>query len=361
MYELNKTINWKPKTTGENRFGNWLQNANDWNLSRSRFWGIPLPIWRTEDGKEEKIIGSVKELKSEIQKAVDAKIMSKNSFSDFTVDDMSDENYDKIDLHKHIVDDIVLVSPSGKPMKRESDLIDVWFDSGSMPYAQWHYPFEEPLQFPKGESNKAYGYHTARKSSYHLLKELKEQRKNNPTETEKILWNFLKGKKLGGYKFRREHIIDEFIVDFVCLSKKLIVEVDGGYHNKPEIQKADALRTEILEESGYKVIRFTNEQVIGDIDFVLNTIEKQLQVLPFGKDLGWVFPADFIAEGVDQTRGWFYTLHTISTLVFDAVAYKNVVSNGLVLDKNGQKMSKRLGNAVDPFKTIDKYGADATR
>jgi len=225
MFELNQTINWKPKATGEGRFGNWLANANDWNLSRSRYWGIPLPIWRTEDGKEEIIIGSVAELKTEMAKAVEAGILEKDIYADFVVDDMSEENYDKIDLHKNIVDQITLVSASGKPMKRESDLIDVWFDSGSMPYAQWHYPFEN------------------------------------------------------------KELIDE----------------------------------------------------------------------------GKTFPADFIAEGVDQTRGWFYTLHAIATMVFDSVAYKNVVSNGLVLDKDGKKMSKRLGNAVDPFETMNKHGADATR
>ncbi|MGO4919401.1 isoleucine--tRNA ligase [Maribacter spongiicola] len=225
MFELNQTINWKPKATGEGRFGNWLANANDWNLSRSRYWGIPLPIWRSEDGKEEIIIGSVAELKSEMAKAVKAGVLEKDIYADFVVDDMSDENYDKIDLHKNIVDQITLVSVSGKPMKRESDLIDVWFDSGSMPYAQWHYPFE-------------------------------------------------------------------------------------------------------------------NKDLIDD---------------------GKTFPADFIAEGVDQTRGWFYTLHAISTMVFDSVAYKNVVSNGLVLDKEGKKMSKRLGNAADPFETMNEHGADATR
>ncbi len=225
MFELNETINWKPKATGTGRFGNWLANANDWNLSRSRYWGIPLPIWRTEDGKEEICIGSVKELKAEMKRAVEAGFMKNDIFQNFEVGNNSDENYSKIDLHKNIVDEIVLVSPSGQPMKREADLIDVWFDSGSMPYAQWHYPFEN--------------------------KELIDEHKS--------------------------------------------------------------------------------------------------------------FPADFIAEGVDQTRGWFYTLHAIGTMVFDSVAYKNVVSNGLVLDKNGQKMSKRLGNAVDPFDTLSSYGADATR
>ncbi|ENI5845691.1 isoleucine--tRNA ligase [Flavobacterium psychrophilum] len=225
MFDLNETINWKPKATGEGRFGNWLKNANDWNLSRSRFWGIPLPIWRTEEGIEEILIGSVEELYNEIEKAIAAGFQSVNPFKNFQVGNMSEENYDLIDLHKNVVDEITLVSASGKPMKRESDLIDVWFDSGSMPYAQWHYPFE----------------------------------------------------------------------------------------NKDKIDE--------------------------------------------NKD----FPADFIAEGVDQTRGWFYTLHAIGTLVFDKVAYKNVVSNGLVLDKNGQKMSKRLGNAADPFETLTEYGPDATR
>jgi len=225
MFELNQTINWKPKSTGEGRFGNWLANANDWNLSRSRYWGIPLPIWRTEEGKEELIIGSVEELKSEMAKAVEAGVLDKDVFEDFVVGDMSEENYDKIDLHKNIVDGITLVSPSGQPMKREADLIDVWFDSGSMPYAQWHYPFE-------------------------------------------------------------------------------------------------------------------NKQLIDD---------------------GIAFPANFIAEGVDQTRGWFYTLHAIGTMVFDSIAYKNVVSNGLVLDKEGKKMSKRLGNAVDPFEVLPEHGPDATR
>ncbi len=225
LVALNETINWKPKSTGEGRFANWLENVNDWNLSRSRYWGIPLPIWRSEDLKEEKIIGSAEELYNETEKAVAAGLMTQNPFAGFEPGNMSAENYAKIDLHKNIVDEIVLVSDSGKPMRREPDLIDVWFDSGSMPYAQLHYPFEN--------------------------KELIDERK--------------------------------------------------------------------------------------------------------------AFPADFIAEGVDQTRGWFYTLHAIGTAVFDSVAYKNVMSNGLVLDKNGQKMSKRLGNAVDPFETLQKYGPDATR
>ena len=225
MFDLNETINWKPKSTGEGRFGNWLKNANDWNLSRSRYWGIPLPIWRTEDKKEEVLIGSVEELYNAIEKSIEAGFQKENPFKGFEIGNMAESNYDLIDLHKNVVDAITLVSASGQPMKRESDLIDVWFDSGAMPYAQWHYPFE----------------------------------------------------------------------------------------NKDKIDE--------------------------------------------NKD----FPANFIAEGVDQTRGWFYTLHAIGTLVFDKVAYKNVVSNGLVLDKNGIKMSKSKGNTIDPFKTIAEYGPDATR
>ena len=225
LVDLNKTINWKPKSTGEGRFGNWLLNANDWNLSRSRFWGIPLPIWKTSDSKETLVIGSMNELKNEIAKSISKGFMKYDPFEKFDPNDMSDSNYQKIDLHKNVVDEIVLCSSLGEKMFRESDLIDVWFDSGSMPYAQWHYPFE----------------------------------------------------------------------------------------NKSKIENNEA------------------------------------------------FPADYIAEGVDQTRGWFYTLHTIAATVFDSVAYKNVISNGLVLDKNGQKMSKRLGNAVDPFETISNFGPDATR
>ncbi|MDP5198116.1 isoleucine--tRNA ligase [Flavobacterium sp. DG2-3] len=225
MFDLNETINWKPKSTGEGRFGNWLKNANDWNLSRSRYWGIPLPIWRTEDKKEEIIIGSVEELCHAIEKSIEAGFQKENPFKGFEIGNMDESNYDLIDLHKNVVDQITLVSASGQPMKRESDLIDVWFDSGAMPYAQWHYPFE----------------------------------------------------------------------------------------NKEKIDE--------------------------------------------NKD----FPANFIAEGVDQTRGWFYTLHAIGTLVFDKIAYKNVVSNGLVLDKNGVKMSKSKGNTIDPFKTIAENGPDATR
>ena len=225
MIELNKTINWQPESTGTGRFGNWLENLNDWNLSRSRYWGIPIPIWRTEEGDEEICISSVEQLKTEVEKSITAGLMTESPLADFVPGDMSKENYETFDLHKNYVDDITLVSASGKPMKREADLIDVWFDSGSMPYAQQHYPFE-------------------------------------------------------------------------------------------------------------------NKEAIDNNEF---------------------FPANFIAEGVDQTRGWFFTLHAIATMVFDSVAYKSVISNGLVLDKNGVKMSKRLGNTIDPFETLDKYGADATR
>lgn len=223
MSELNKTINWKPESTGTGRFGMWLENLVDWNLSRSRYWGTPLPIWRTEDGSEEICIGSVEELVTEMNKSVKAGHMKENIFKDFVVGDFSKENYDKIDLHKPYIDSVVLVSPSGKPMFREPDLIDVWFDSGAMPYAQLHYPFENKEKFEK------------------------------------------------------------------------------------------------------------------------------------------FFPADFIAEGVDQTRGWFYTLHALSTMLFDSVAFKNIISNGLVLDKSGNKMSKRLGNVIDPFEAIEAHGADPVR
>ena len=227
MIKLNKTINWKPETTGTGRFGKWLENLNDWNLSRSRFWGTPLPIWRTEDNKEEICIESVAQLYDEIEKSVKAGLMKSNLLKDkgFVPGDYKKDNYDKIDLHRPYVDDVILVSKSGKPMKRETDLIDVWFDSGSMPYAQIHYPFENKELF----------------------------------------------------------------------------------------------------------------------------------------DSGKIYPADFIAEGVDQTRGWFFTLHAIASMIFGSVAYKNVISNGLVLDKSGNKMSKRLGNAVDPFKEIEKFGSDPVR
>ncbi len=361
LVELNNTINWKPKSTGTGRFGNWLENLVDWNLSRSRFWGTPLPIWRSEDGSEEIIIGSTEELMNEIGKSLETGFMTENPYDGFTVGNNSKENYDIIDLHKPYIDKVVLVSPSGQKMFREPDLIDVWFDSGSMPYAQHHYPFEAPSGSPKG-GVKAPKWQTARDSNYGLLKELAKKQKEAPTVAEIFLWKNLKGKQTGGYKFRRQHIIDQFIADFVCLEKRLIVEVDGGYHALPEIQISDKQRTEILEEIGYKVIRFTNEEVTNDIEGVLNKITTALNSLPLGE--GWggaLFPADFIAEGVDQTRGWFFTLHAIATMIDESVAFKNIISNGLVLDKNGNKMSKRLGNAADPFETIEKFGSDPLR
>ena len=368
LIALNNTINWKPKSTGSGRFGNWLENLVDWNLSRSRFWGTPLPIWRTEDGAQTKCIGSVEDLMIEIEKAVAAGMMEKNPYEGFETGNFDAANYDKIDLHRPYVDDIFLVSDDGQKMFREPDLIDVWFDSGAMPYAQNHYPFSLPPIPSKGEGQRP-AYQTADKMLYGLLKELVDKQKKNPTEAETILWNNLRNKELDGYKFRRQHVIDRFIADFVCLSKKLIVEVDGKIHTVPEVQVSDRQRTEILEGLGFKVIRFTNEQIYNDIEGVLEAIGKTLieapDSLPLGEGQGGAkgipFPADFIAEGVDQTRGWFFTLHTIAAIIDESVAFKNIISNGLVLDKAGNKMSKRLGNAVDPFETIEMYGSDPLR
>ena len=365
---LNKTINWKPQSTGTGRFGNWLENLVDWNLSRSRYWGTPLPIWRTEDRSEEICIGSAEELIAEINKSVEAGVMESNPFKDFKVGDYSKLNYEKIDFHRPFVDEIFLVSPKGAKMFRETDLIDVWFDSGAMPFAQAHYPFEcsLPPTPSQGGGAGAPKYQTARASIYPLLEELAKKQKENPTEAENFLWNNLRGKKLEGYKFRRQHIIDQFIADFVCLEKQLIIEVDGGYHTLPESDISDKQRTEILESLGYKVIRFSNEQVLNEINVVLEEINRVLDSLPLGGRVGdeaavFPFPADFVAEGVDQTRGWFFTLHAIATMVRGSVAFKNIVSNGLVLDANGNKMSKRLGNGIDPFETIEKYGSDPLR
>ncbi len=379
MVELNKTINWKPESTGTGRFGNWLENLVDWNLSRSRFWGTPLPIWRTTDGKEEICIGSIEELKSEIEKAKQAGIEQLTTNSKLT------------DLHRPYVDEIVLVSKSGQPMYREPDLIDVWFDSGAMPYAQHHWPFS-PLTPEGGITNTPFknidnlaippsgvrglpNWQTANPQLYKLLKEFPKKNRSNPTPAEVSLWNELCGKKLAGFKFRRQHLIDDIIVDFACLSKNLVIEVDGGYHNTTEQKQYDDARTHVLNLHGFTVVRFTNEEVLNHLESVLKAITTQLAHLPtipksvskeargslspFGGQ--GAFPADYISEGVDQTRGWFFTLHAIAALVFDSVAFKNVVSTGLVLDKNGNKMSKRLGNSVNPFEAMEKYGPDALR
>ena len=360
MMSLNDTINWKPVSTGTGRFGKWLENLQDWNLSRSRYWGTPLPIWRTEDGIEEICIGSVEELISEIEKSIAAGFMTENPYKNFKVGEYTADNYavKNIDLHRPYVDGIVLVSASGKPMKRELDLIDVWFDSGAMPYAQLHYPFNQsPLNPPKGDFKT---YKTANPILYNVLKENAKNHRKNPTNAEEVLWQNLSGKQLENYKFRREHIIEDIIVDFVCLKENLVIEVDGGYHNNPEIKELDKLKKEILESHGFRVIRFTNDEVLYKLERTLKLIKHALLSPPLG-DLGGFFPADFISEGVDQTRGWFFTLHAISTMVRGSVAFKSVISNGLVLDKNGNKMSKRLGNGVDPFSAIEKYGSDPLR
>lgn len=387
MFELNQTINWKPASTGEGRFGKWLENLQDWNLSRSRYWGIGLPIWRTASGDQEICVGSLGELKSLTTDANDRintravqEILSQQEI-DAIIASYHLSVQSDFDLHRPYIDQIVLLSPDGKPMYREADLIDVWFDSGSMPYAQWGFgpppPPEGGSLAPNSDEKARQIYETASPGAYQILKEYTRTNRGNPTLAEAALWAQLSGKKLENYKFRRQHAIGEFIVDFVCLKKRLVVEVDGGYHGQPEMLEADAIRTKILYAKGYEVVRFSNEEVLGDIDGVLSKIitalaaqatfekedlQKNLHLTPpFGGQGGRKFPADFIAEGVDQTRGWFYTLHAIAVMAFDSISFKNVVSNGLVLDKNGQKMSKRLGNAADPFETIAKYGADATR
>lgn len=364
MIVLNNTINWKPASTGTGRFGNWLENLVDWNLSRSRFWGTPLPIWRTEDGAETKCIGSTAELMDEIDAAVSAGIMEKNIYNGFETGNNSKENYEKIDLHRPFVDDIFLLSASGKKMFREPDLIDVWFDSGAMPYAQVHYPFSLPPT-PSTGGGVSTPWNMADPINYEFLKEKSKQLRKFSTEAESFLWDALRNKQLEGYKFRRQHIIDQFIVDFVCLSKMLIIEVDGPIHTSPENQTSDTERSERLKTLGYRILRFSNDEILTNIENVIEKILTKLKATfepsPVGRIWEGLFPADFIAEGVDQTRGWFFTLHAIATMIDESVAFKNIISNGLVLDKNGNKMSKRLGNAVDPFTSIEEYGSDPLR
>jgi isoleucyl-tRNA synthetase len=390
LVELNKTINWKPESTGTGRFGNWLENLVDWNLSRSRYWGTPLPIWRSEDG-EEICIGSVDELSQEIEKSIAAGYMETN------------------------------------PVKKK--------------------PHPQPLSGGEGSNAgniggegsignvEKYVFTADKKKWFSSLKEFARSNRKNQTEAETVLWETIRNNKLGS-KFRRQHAIDEFIADFVCIPARLVVEVDGAIHDLPDYKTYDQTRTEYLEALGYQVLRFSNEDVVQHLNRVVAQIqetikerlyqqdkmisaqENQEAPSPREKGLGdeasfdlhrpyvdrivlvsstgkpmfrepdlidvWFdsgampyaqwhypfengdifnesYPADFISEGVDQTRGWFFTLHAIAGMLFDSVAFKNVVSTGLVLDKNGNKMSKRLGNAVDPFETLAKYGPDATR
>ena len=389
MSELNRTINWKPESTGTGRFGQWLDNLQDWNLSRSRYWGVPLPIWRTEDGGEEVCIGSLEELSRAIDKSVEAGFMASN------------------------------------PYKRAA-----------------YYQIPEDDEQLAEEEREKYVF-TGDKSIWGILKKFGRDNRKDPTEAEDVLWQALRNRQLNGHKFRRQHQIGSFIADFTCVLQKLVVEVDGGYHNTPEQQEYDNARTAYLENMGFRVVRFTNEQVLKHLGDVLGElraiasppgplsggegersgeprlspsppergpggedlhrpyIDDVVLVSPSGKPMRreldlidvWFdsgsmpyaqwgldmeklragddkpfkvpfdtsYPASFIAEGVDQTRGWFYTLHAIAVMCFDSVAFKNVVSNGLVLDKSGNKMSKSKGNVVDPFETIDTYGADATR
>ena len=404
LVELNKTINWKPESTGTGRFGNWLENLVDWNLSRSRYWGTPLPIWRSEDG-EEVCIGSVEEL---------------------------------IDGIKHALKDDVL---SEEQREMNEKFINAYNDSikphpKSLSTGEGLDSYPSPVERGRGEVDESITWedfiYQSNYKDWSNLKNLARENRKNQTEAEDIIWQEVRNSKLG-FKFRRQHSIDTFIVDFICTEQKLIVEIDGEVHN--ETVEYDEMRTKFLNLRGFEVIRFKNDEVLTNIKRVIEEINKALKPLPkfstgegfdsypspvergrgdrrFGEvfdlhrpyvdevflvsasgkvmqretdlidvwfDSGAMpfaqwhypfenkeifdanYPADFISEGVDQTRGWFFTLHAISGMLFDSVAFKNVVSTGLVLDKNGNKMSKRLGNAVDPFDTLGKYGADPTR